>query len=92
MTCNDIDKIDSSIKDRRSRMKHKIYVDKPDYKEIDEIIGNKKISYMLYDKSLDNVYNAKEYLNTYGEAKTIEKLISEGKQSEEKNSINERVF
>jgi len=43
MTCNDIDKIDSSIKDRRSRMKHKIYVDKPDYKEIDEIIGNKKI-------------------------------------------------
>jgi len=47
---------------------------------------------MLYDKSLDNVYNAKEYLNTYGEAKTIEKLISEGKQSEEKNSINERVF
>lgn len=83
MTCNDITKIDASIKNRRSRMKHKILVDKPDFKEIESIINNEKISYMLYDKSLDKVYNTKEYLNTYGEEKTIQKLTSDAKQEQE---------
>jgi len=74
MTCNNIEKIDDAIKNRRSRMKHKIHVINPSQEEIDDVIKNNRISKHLSGYSLDNVYDIKNFLDLYGENKTIDKL------------------
>lgn len=64
MTANDISKIDDSIKNRPSRMKHKIFVSNPNVQEINDILNDVSLSKKCVGMNVDEVYLVKEtYLN-----------------------------
>jgi Cdc6-like AAA superfamily ATPase len=60
MTANDINKIDDSIKNRPSRMKHKIIFSNPTKEEIIDILQDEYLSILCVGLNMDEVFLVKD--------------------------------
>jgi len=75
MTCNDINKIDVSIKDRPSRMKFVTEITGPNYENRLEILdGNIELAEMTENMTTDRVFFVKSLANTHTNEEIINKL------------------
>ena len=75
MTCNNIDNIDVSIKDRPSRMKFVREITGPSYKKRLEILeGNDELAELTEGMTTDKVFFAKSLSNKYTNQEIIEKI------------------
>ncbi len=60
MTANDISKIDTSLKDRPSRMKHKIIFTNPTIDEINDILKDDELSEQCLGFNMDEIFLIKD--------------------------------
>lgn len=75
MTCNNIDNIDVSIKDRPSRMKFVREITGPSYKKRLEILeGNEELAELTEGMTTDKVFFAKSLSNKYTNQEILEKI------------------
>jgi ATP-dependent 26S proteasome regulatory subunit len=75
MTCNDINKIDDSIKDRPSRMKFVTEITGPNYENRLEILdGNIELTEMTEDMTTDRVFFVKSLSETHSVEQIAKKL------------------
>ena len=75
MTCNDINKIDDSIKDRPSRMKFVTEITGPNYENRLEILdGNIELAEMTEDMTTDRVFFVKSLSETHSVEQIAKKL------------------
>jgi len=75
MTCNNIDRIDVSIKDRPSRMKFVREITGPSYKKRLEILeGNDELAERTEGMTTDKVFFAKSLLNKYSAEEIMQKI------------------
>lgn len=75
MTCNDIDKIDVSIKDRPSRMKFVTEITGPNYENRLAILdGNIELAEMTEGMTTDRVFFVKSLANTHTNEEILNKL------------------
>lgn len=75
MTCNNIDNIDVSIKDRPSRMKFVREITGPSYKKRLEILeGNDELAELTEGMTTDKVFFAKSLSNKYTNQEILEKI------------------
>lgn len=75
MTCNDINKIDDSIKDRPSRMKFVTEITGPNYENRLEILdGNIELVEMTEDMTTDRVFFVKSLSETHSVEEIAKKL------------------
>lgn len=66
MTVNDINKVDDSILNRPSRMKHKILFDNPTLEEISEIIKEVDVANSCVGMNLDQIFLIKDIFELNG--------------------------
>ena len=82
MTCNDIDKIDVSIKDRPSRMKFVTEITGPNYENRLAILdGNMELAEMTEGMTTDRVFFVKSLANTHTNEEIINKLDKQNENS-----------
>jgi hypothetical protein len=75
MTCNNIDRIDVSIKDRPSRMKFVREVTGPSYQKRLEILeGHNELAELTEGMTTDKVFFAKSLQNKYSAEEIIQKI------------------
>lgn len=75
MTCNNIDKIDVSIKDRPSRMKFVREITGPSYRKRLEILdGNDELAELTNGMTTDKVFFAKSLQNKYSAEEIMQKI------------------
>jgi len=75
MTCNDIDKIDLSIKDRPSRMKFVREITGPSYQKRLEILeGNDELAELTEGMTTDKVFFAKSLKDKYSPEEIMQKI------------------
>jgi ATP-dependent 26S proteasome regulatory subunit len=78
MTCNDIDKIDTSIKERPSRMKFVTEITGPNYENRLRILdGNIELAEITEDMTTDKVFFVKSLMLTHTTEEIIEILHKE---------------
>jgi hypothetical protein len=87
ITCNDINKIDDAIKNRPSRMKHKIYFTNPTKEEIFEILKDYQLTELAYGLNTDQIYMIKDMLLIQNKEYII-KYINENKTLNINNEIS----
>ena len=75
MTCNDIEKIDSSIKERPSRMKYVREITGPNFaKRLEILDGNYELAEMTEGMTTDRVFFAKSLSDRYDNEIIIDKI------------------
>jgi hypothetical protein len=75
MTCNDIDKIDTSIKERPSRMKYVREITGPNLaKRLEILDGNYELAEMTEGMTTDRVFFAKSIADRYNNQVVIDKI------------------
>jgi hypothetical protein len=83
MTCNDIDKIDVSIKDRPSRMKFVTEITGPNYSNRLSILeGNTELAEITEGMTTDRVFFVKSLSNSHTNDEIIRKLVKQNETIE----------
>ena len=76
MTCNDIDKIDDSLKNRPSRFKYVREITGPSFaKRLEILNGNIEMAELTEGLTTDKIFLAKDLLENHTPKQIIEKIV-----------------
>ena len=88
MTCNDIERIDSSLKERPSRFKYVREIKSPNYDKRFELLGDEVIAKATEGQTLDKIFFYRSMLEKHSTDYVLNAVLTEKQEKNENQEIS----